>query len=158
MTNTNSVQHYTIREVATLSGLPESTLRYYETIGLIHPIQRDESSKQRVYKDQDVNFAIAIACLNATGLSIEDMRTYLKNRTKGVQGAKEQVTLLETQKKRLAEEAQYLELRQRYIDTKIAYWNAAAANDSAQIETMKKRADVIARELKLLKVQPRKTA
>lgn len=58
-----------------------------------------------------VNFAIAIACLNATGMSIEDMRTYLKNRSLGPQAADEQVALLETQQQRLAEEARNLELR-----------------------------------------------
>ena len=110
-TQTDKAQLYTIREVARLSGLPESTLRYYETIGLIHPITRDTSSKHRVYNEHDVNFAIAIACLNATGMSLEDMRTYLKNRILGAQAANEQVALLETQKRRLAEEAQYLELR-----------------------------------------------
>src|SRR5436190_17817633 len=98
-TQTDKTQLYTIREVARLSGLPESTLRYYETIGLIHPITRDASSKHRVYNEQDVNFVIAIACLNATGMSIEDMRTYLKNRSQGAQAADEQVELLETQKR-----------------------------------------------------------
>src|SRR6266480_5169369 len=79
-THTDKAQLYTIREVAKLSGLPESTLRYYETIGLIPPITRDASSKHRVYNEHDVNFAVAIACLNAIGMSIEDMRSYLKNR------------------------------------------------------------------------------
>src|SRR5260370_37164979 len=108
-TQTDKAQLYTIREVARLSGLPESTLRYYETIGLIHPITRDASSKHRVYNEQDVNFAIAIACLNATGMSLEDMRTYLTNRILGAQAANEQLALLETQKRRLAEEERYLE-------------------------------------------------
>ena len=80
-------QSYTIREAAKLSGLPGSTLRYYETIGLIHPINRDVSSKHRVYSEDDVNFVIAIACLNAAGMSIEDMRAYLKNSNLGVQDA-----------------------------------------------------------------------
>ncbi len=82
-THTDKAQLYTIREVASLSGLPESTLRYYETIGLIHTITRDSSSKHRVYNEHDVNFAVAIACLNAIGMSIEDMRSYLKNRSLG---------------------------------------------------------------------------
>ena len=107
-THTDKAQLYTIREVASLSGLPESTLRYYETIGLIHTITRDSSSKHRVYNEHDVNFAVAIACLNATGMSLEDMRTYLKNRSQGAQAANEQVELLEAQKQRLTEEASIL--------------------------------------------------
>jgi DNA-binding transcriptional MerR regulator len=148
-THTAKAQLYAIREVARLSGLPESTLRYYETIGLIHPITRDASSKHRVYNEQDVNFVIAIACLNATGMSIEDMRTYLKNRSQGAQAADEQVELLETQKRRLAEEAHDLELRQRYVDIKIAYWQAVVSGDTQQIEATRERTYALAQELKL---------
>ncbi len=148
---TDKAQLYTIREVAKLSGLPESTLRYYEAIGLIHPITRDASSKHRVYNEHDVNFAIAIACLNATGMSLENMRRYLKNRILGAQAADEQVALLETQKRRLAEEAQYLELRQRYVDIKIAYWKAVASGDTHQIEATRERTYALAQELKLPK-------
>jgi DNA-binding transcriptional MerR regulator len=146
---TDKAQLYTIREVAKVSGLAESTLRYYETIGLIHPITRDSSSKHRVYNEHDVNFAVAIACLNATGMSIEDMRTYLKNRSQGAQAADEQVELLETQKRRLAEEAHDLELRQRYVAIKIAYWKAVASGDTKQLEATRARTYAIAQELKL---------
>ncbi len=140
---------YTISETAKISGLPESTLRYYETIGLIHPITRDASSKHRVYSEKDVNLVIAMACLNATGMSIEEMRLYIKNSNLGAQRAENQITLLENQKKRLAEEADHLELRQEYVDAKIAYWNAIAKNDTAQIEATSKKAYAIAKELKL---------
>ncbi len=83
---------YTIKDAAKISGLPESTLRYYETIGLIDPIQRDASSKYRVYSEDDVNLVVAVACLNATGLSIDDMRQYLKNRERGPEGARVKTT------------------------------------------------------------------
>ena len=150
-THTDKAQLYTIREVAKLSELPESTLRYYETIRLIHPITRDSSSKHRVYNEHDVNFAVAIACLNAIGMSIEDMRSYLKNRSLGAQAANEQVELLETQKKRLAEEAHNLELRQRYVDIKIAYWKAVASGDTTEIEVTREQTYALAQELKLPK-------
>ncbi|HEV7235690.1 MAG TPA: hypothetical protein VGN15_05890, partial [Ktedonobacteraceae bacterium] len=86
-----------------------------------------------------------------TGMSIEDMRTYLKNRILGVQAANEQVELLEMQKRRLAEEARYLELRQRYVDIKIAYWKAVASGDTKQIEAARERTYALAQELKLPK-------
>src|SRR5258708_22968491 len=94
-------------------------LRYYETIGIIHPIRRDSSSKHQAYSKDDVHFAIAIAYLKATGMSLEDMRTYLKNRSQGALAANEQVELLETQTQHLTEEAQYLKLLRRYNDIKI---------------------------------------
>jgi DNA-binding transcriptional MerR regulator len=98
-----------------------------------------------------VNFAVAITCLNAIGMSIEDMRSYLKNRSLGAQAANEQVELLETQKKRLAEEAHNLELRQRYVDIKIAYWKAVASGDTTEIEVTREQTYALAQELKLPK-------
>ena len=154
-TQTDKTQLYTIREVAKLSGLPESTLRYYETIGLIHPIARDSSSKHRVYGEDDVNRIIAMACLSATGMSIEDMRTYLKNRSQGAQAAAEQVELLEAQKRRLAEEAHDLTLRQRYVDAKIAYWKVVKSGDTKQIELAREQTNAVAQELKLPKALPK---
>jgi DNA-binding transcriptional MerR regulator len=150
--NDNYIQNYTIRETAKLTGLPESTLRYYETIGLIHPITRDASSKHRVYSEDDVNRIIALACLSAIGMSIENMRSYLKNQTLGEQAADEQVNLLETQQKHLAEEARMLELRSRYVDSKIAFWKAVKSGSKGAVEAARKRTYAIAQELKLPKV------
>jgi DNA-binding transcriptional MerR regulator len=148
----NSIQNYTIRETAKLTGLPESTLRYYETIGLIHPITRDSSSKHRVYSEDDVNSIIALACLSAIGMSIENIRAYLKNQSLGEKAADEQVELLETQQKPLAEEAQMLEQRRRYVDSKIAFWKAVKSGSKEEIEAARKRTFAIAQELKLPKV------
>ncbi len=142
---------YAIKEAARLSGLPESTLRYYETIGLIDAIGRDPSSGHRVYSDDDINLVISVACLNTTGMSIEDMRKYLENWDKGAAGAGEQIGLLETQKHRLADEEHYLKLRRRYVDMKIAYWHAVVAGKKKEAEAIAKRAREIAKGLKLPK-------
>lgn len=142
---------YTIMEAARVSGLSESTLRYYETIGIIAPISRDASSKHRVYNEDDINLVIAVACLSATGMSISDMRAYLSNRNRGAKAAAEQVTLLQTQQQRLADEAHYLELRQHYVAAKVDYWKAVEARDTERVEATKARADAIAKELKLPK-------
>src|SRR4051812_13607398 len=91
-------QIYTIMEAAMLSGLPESTLRYYETIGLIDRIKRGETSKQREYTDDDINLVIGVACLNSTGMSIDSMREYLGNASRGADAANQQINLLDRQR------------------------------------------------------------
>ena len=55
MTTGTTQRSYTIKEAATLTGLPASTLRYYESIGVIRPISRGASSKHRVYDEQDLD-------------------------------------------------------------------------------------------------------
>ena len=87
MSNTTTTWH-SIREASMISGLPESTLRYYEQIGIIDPIARDPSSGHRVYSDKDIESLTTIACLAATGMPLESMREYLKNRFDGPEGAR----------------------------------------------------------------------
>jgi DNA-binding transcriptional MerR regulator len=45
--SSSSTATLTIQQMAARSGFSEHTLRYYEGIGLIGPVQRDESSRQR---------------------------------------------------------------------------------------------------------------
>ncbi len=151
-TQTTDNQTYTIMEAARLSGLPESTLRYYETIGLIDHIQRGASSRQREYTDDDINLVIGVACLSATGMSIENMRRYLANRRRGAQAAEEQIELLDKQRTRLLEEAHFMQLRQRYVDVKIEYWKAVQSGNEQKVAEIKQLAESIASELKLPKL------
>ena len=104
MSNTTTTWH-SIREASMISGLPESTLRYYEQIGIIDPIARDPSSGHRVYSDKDIESLTTIACLAATGMPLESMREYLKNRFDGPEGARRQIELLDAQSLRLAAKA-----------------------------------------------------
>ena len=119
MSNTTTTWH-SIREASMISGLPESTLRYYEQIGIIDPIARDPSSSHRVYSDK------AIACLAATGMPLESMREYLKNRFDGPEGARRQIELLDAQSLRLAAKAEALRIQQAYVSLKSLYWRAIA--------------------------------
>ncbi len=139
---------YTIMEAAKLSGLPESTLRYYETIGLIGPISRDPSSKYRVYSEDDFNDVLSVACLNATGMNIDDMRSYMQNAETGENAALEQVKLLNMQHRKLVEEERYIKLRQKYLRTKARYWKAIADKDQKLVGEILKESLKLADELK----------
>lgn len=142
---------YTITEAATISGLPESTLRYYETIGIIRPIARDPNTKRRVYSEEDINLVVAIACLNATGLSIEDMKAYLENTQHGEAGAQAQVKLLGGQLKHLVAEMQYAELRIAYVKAKVTYWQSVIRRDDEAIEVSRRATYAAADKMKLPK-------
>lgn len=139
---------YTIREAATLTGLPASTLRYYESIGVIGPVARGESSGHRVFDEEDLDQLIWVACLAATGMSVGDMRQYVANRDRGAAGAESQIELLRAQQQRLAEEAERLVVRQRYVALKLEYWRAVAAGETAQAEAISDQARGLAEQLR----------
>ena len=54
---------FTIQDVSRRSGLSEPTVRYYEEVGLIGPIDRDGSSGHRRYRSEDVDALQMLACL-----------------------------------------------------------------------------------------------
>lgn len=143
-----STQTFTVKDASRLSGLPSSTLRYYESIGIIKPIQRDASSRHRVYSQDDIHIIDAIACLNATGMSLGDMKLYLENRTKGADGADDEIALLEAQQERLENEARFLQLRRQYVVLKVAYWKAIKAGDEKQAARIGSDARELAQTLK----------
>ena len=144
-------QSYTIKEAAALTGLPASTLRYYETIGVIAPISRGASSRHRVYDESDLDQLMWVACLAATGMSVSDMRQYVANGQLGPSAATEQVELLAQQERRLALEAKQLAVRQRYVRLKSDYWQAVDAGDTDRAELLSKEARELADELKRVK-------
>ncbi len=142
-------QHaYTIKEAAALTGLPASTLRYYESIGVIAPVGRGESSGHRVYTDDDMNLLVGVACLAATGMSVADMRRYVANGALGAAAASEQITLLEERLERLADEARLIKIREQYVAIKIAFWRATAAGDDANAQRLAAEARTLAQQIK----------
>lgn len=149
MTAITTEHTYTIKEAAALTGLPASTLRYYESIGVIAPVGRGESSKHRAYTEKDMNLLVGVACLAATGMSVNDMRQYVENGKLGTAAADEQIALLSERAERLAEEARLVTIRQRYVNLKIEYWHAAAAGDEVEAERLAVQARSLVKQLKL---------
>ncbi len=142
-------QHtYSIKEAAALTGLPASTLRYYESIGVIAPISRGASSKHRVYDEDDLDQLMWVACLAATGMSVGDMRQYVANGQLGPAAASEQVRLLAEQEDRLSVEAAQIALRQRYVRLKIDYWHAVDAGDTDCADLLSGEARTLADRLR----------
>jgi DNA-binding transcriptional MerR regulator len=139
---------YTIKDAATLTGLPASTLRYYESIGVIAPVSRGASSGHRVYDEDDLDQLMWVACLAATGMSVSDMRAYVANGSLGPAAAGEQIELLTAQERRLAAEAAQIALRQRYVRIKIGYWHAVEAGDRARADLLSGEARTLADELR----------
>jgi DNA-binding transcriptional MerR regulator len=83
----------TIQEVASMTGLSTYTLRYYERIGLIHPIDRKENTR-RCYTMEDVGWIDFLLKLRATGMSIKDMQRYAELQRRGEETLPERVEML----------------------------------------------------------------
>jgi DNA-binding transcriptional MerR regulator len=138
---------FTIQQMAARSGLSAYTLRYYEKIGLIKPILRDRSSGHRRYSAETIELVERLSCLRASSLSLEQMRRYLRLREQGDEAAAEQIALFAAHAA-VAEEIRKLTTRQRYLNGKVAYWQARLNGDLDLAEQIAAANQEIAKELK----------
>jgi DNA-binding transcriptional MerR regulator len=137
---------YTIQEVSRRSGLTEPTLRYYEEVGLVGPVGRDESSGHRRYGAADVDTVEVLACLRAVGMGIDDMRTYLANRRVGRAAAGEQRDLLLRHAERVEAEIAAQQARLGYLREKAVLWDARDRGDAvAEAESTERMVAVMER-------------
>lgn len=132
-----------MQETERRTGLSGPTLRYYEEIGLIGPIAREERSGHRRYSDADLDALQALACLRAMGVGIEDMRTYQSNRALGAVAAADQRDLLVRHAHRIEAEIERLHVHLEYLTAKAALWDARAAADAAAEASAQERVHAV---------------
>ena len=72
----------TIQQAAAATGLTAHTLRYYERIGLLDPVTRQDNS-HRLYREEDLTWIAFLVKLRSTGLPIRDMLRYAELRRLG---------------------------------------------------------------------------
>ncbi|MCV7344428.1 MerR family transcriptional regulator [Mycolicibacterium rhodesiae] len=136
MPTTPLTRDLTIQEVSRQSGLTESALRYYERIGLIDPVPRDDSSGHRRYPPALVNAIESLGCLRSTGMSVHDMRTYVDNIRRGAAAAADQRQLFGDHARRLADDIARLQVRQKYVAAKAQLWAARERGDTSAEEAL----------------------
>ena len=108
----------TIQDVARATGLSAHALRYYERIGLIHPIEREENTRRR-YTTDDVGWIDFLLKLRATGMSIKDMQKYAALQRQGDVTLSERVEMLKTLRDRVEAHLDELHANLKLIHYKI---------------------------------------
>lgn len=111
----------TIQEVSHATGLSTHTLRYYERIGLIHPINREENTR-RCYTADDVGWIDFLMKLRATGMSIKDMQRYAALQRRGDETLPERVEMLKSLRDKVESHIEEMNEHLKLIYYKIDYY------------------------------------
>ena len=110
-----------IQEVAKATGLTAHTLRYYERIGLIHPINREENTR-RCYTADDVGWIDFLLKLRAIGMSIKDMQRYAELQRQGDATLPERVEMLKALRDKVESHIDEMNQHLKLIYYKIDYY------------------------------------
>ena len=68
---------FTMKQVCKQTGLSYDTLKFYCNEGLVPHVKRDKNN-YRVFNQRDINWINSLSCLKKCGMSIQEMKVYLK--------------------------------------------------------------------------------
>lgn len=124
---------YTTGEISALTGLPIPTLRYYEQIGLLDPVERAENG-HRIYRERDVLRIEFLKRVRATGMSISDMQHYVNLYRQGDSTLQQRQQILEDHRKAIIEQITILEDTVSFLDMKIERYQSQAQTRNNVLE------------------------
>jgi|SRR5581483_318905 DNA-binding transcriptional MerR regulator len=119
MDNNNTL---TIQQVAEATRLSGHTLRYYERIGLIHPIERAENGHRR-YSTNDIGWIDFLTKLRATGMSIRQMQQYAELQRQGDATLAQRIEMLKAHRCNVEARMNELHEHLKLISYKIEFYS-----------------------------------
>lgn len=122
---------FSIQQVASMTGLSTHTLRYYEKIGLIKNVQRDQTG-YRQYTDFDLAWIQFLIRLRVTGMPMLKMKQFSDLRQKGESTITARKELLEEHYKDVLGKIEELELNSERIEEKIAHYKKLETVENQQ--------------------------
>jgi DNA-binding transcriptional MerR regulator len=125
-------ERLTIQQVAQATGLSVYTLRYYERIGLIHPIGRAGNTHRR-YSTDDIGWIDFLTKLRSTGMSIQEMQTYAELQRQGDETLPERLEMLKALRRRVEAHIDELNDHLKIIRGKIEYYGELVAERTPEL-------------------------
>ena len=116
-----------------LTGFSLDTLRYYERIGLIEPVQRAAGGRRR-YTQDDLEWLDTLRCLRGTGMPIARMKQFADQVRAGEHTFAERLALLEEHDRTVEAQLAVLERQREKVRAKIDYYRGAV--DRLPVECM----------------------
>ena len=119
---------YTIGQVSEMSGLPISTLRYYDKQGLFPEMER--VSGIRKFSDREMEALRVIECLKKSGLEIKDIKQFMQWCGEGASTYPQRKALFERQRETLEAEIAHMNQVLDMLKFKCWYYEQATQDGS----------------------------
>ena len=114
----------TIKEVSERYGISQDTLRYYERVGMIPPVNRTPGGI-RNYTDEDLRWVELARCMRSAGLPVEAMIEYTHLFRQGDSTIPARLQLLVNQREALLEQKRQIDATLNRLNYKISRYEEA---------------------------------
>lgn len=112
---------YTMKQACKLTNLPYETLKFYCNEGLIPNIKRDKNN-YRVFDERNIRWINNMQCLKRCGMSIKEMKDYLKLCLEGQPTIPARMEMLAKHRKELLAKINELNENLAYLDYKNEFY------------------------------------
>lgn len=114
---------YSIKQVSEKTKLKAHVLRYYEKEGLIPFVKRSEGGI-RHYSEDDLEWLGLICCLKNTGMSIKQIKNFVRLSVEGEETLKQRCDMLVEHKKNVETEIEEMRKHLQKVSHKIEYFTS----------------------------------
>lgn len=119
--NTARPRTYTIRELTQRYGLPASTLRYYEEIGLLCNVRHTDRGA-RIYTEEHIARMDGILCFKRTGLPIAKIQEFYRYEANIANHTEDILAMMTDQESTILRQMEELNAGLVHIREKIRYY------------------------------------
>jgi DNA-binding transcriptional MerR regulator len=117
---------YSVSEVSDQTGLSAHTLRWYEQVGLLDPVDRDTGGRRR-YVASDMDRLRFLIKLRSTGMPVREMIRYVDLVRRGPATVAERLEILVEHRQRVQAQIEALTDDLKIIEYKIDLYSDAEA-------------------------------
>ena len=108
----------TIKEISDKHHVSQTTLRYYENIGIITPVTRKNGIRD--YKESDEKAIEEVLEMRASGLSIKSIIRYMALKKDGEESIGERIKILKKERETLLKKKNEIEVYLDNLEVKIS--------------------------------------
>ncbi len=113
---------YSMKEACERTNMSYENLKFYCNEGLVPNVKRDRNN-YRVFSDNDIKWIQSLGCLKRCGMTINEMKEYLRLCLEGESSIPERKIILEKKRETLVESIREIENSIAFIDWKQNFYD-----------------------------------
>lgn len=127
---------FSMKQACEQTNLPYETLKFYCNQGLIPNVKRN-SNNYRIFDENDIAWINSLNCLRNCGMSISEMKDYIKLCLEGESTIPERKEILAIKRQSLLEQQKLIQESIDYIDWKQGFYDDVLSGKIEYISNLK---------------------
>ena len=127
---------FSMKQAWEQTNLPYETLKFYCNQGLIPNVKRN-SNNYRIFDENDIAWINSLNCLRNCGMSISEMKDYIKLCLEGESTIPERKEILAIKRQSLLEQQKLIQESIDYIDWKQGFYDDVLSGKIEYISNLK---------------------